>query len=226
MAARRRFFEVFYRLPSRWRRRLVRLATAKYVVGSVVLVRDADAPEPGRLLLLRQPPGRAWSLPAGLLKRNEHPAVGAVRELREETGVQVSVPDVSPMHPWALIHTNGRWIDLVFEARVPAGVALRVDGAEVYEAMWYSIDALPPLTGPTARLLAYYGIGPRAQPGAGPHPAAQQRPATQAQSAAQAPRTEPEPATQAQSGAWAPSDPPSGAQVHVAGSAAIEGRDE
>lgn len=172
-AARRRFFDAFYRLPPRWRRRLVRLATAKYVVGSVVLLHDADAPEPGRLLLLRQPPGRGWSLPAGLLKRNEHPAVGAVRELREETGVRLSAPDVSPMRPWALVHTNGRWIDLVFEARVPAGVALHVDGAEVYEAAWYGIDALPPLTGATARLLGYYGIGPQAQPSAEPQPAVQ-----------------------------------------------------
>jgi len=37
-----------------------------------------------------------------------------------------------------------------------------VDGAEVLEAAWYRLDALPPLTTPTARLLAYYGIGPYA----------------------------------------------------------------
>ncbi|HKT00195.1 MAG TPA: NUDIX hydrolase [Rugosimonospora sp.] len=162
--ARRRFFDTFYRLPSRWRRRLVRLAGVKYIVGAVTVVWDADAPEPGRLLLLRQPPDRGWSLPAGLLKRNEHPAVGAVRELFEETGVRVAATDVVAMEPWAVVHTSGRWIDLVFEARVPGDVAFAVDGGEVYEAAWHPLDALPKLTGATARLLGFYGIGPLAHP--------------------------------------------------------------
>jgi 8-oxo-dGTP diphosphatase len=160
--ARRHFYRAFYHLPGRWRRRLVRLAMAKYIVGAVVLVRDADAPDPGRLLLLRQPPGRAWSLPAGLLKRNEHPALAAVRELHEETGIRLTRDDIAAMQPWAVVHTNGRWIDLVFEARVPAGTPLRVDGGEVYEAAWFPLDSLPPLTVATGRLLGFYGIGPQA----------------------------------------------------------------
>jgi 8-oxo-dGTP pyrophosphatase MutT (NUDIX family) len=160
--ARRTFYGTFYRLPSRWRRRLVRLGTAKYVVGAVVLVRDADAAEPGRLLLLRQPPDRGWSLPAGLLKRREHPATGAVRELHEETGVRVAERDVRPLQPYAVVHPGGRWIDLVFETRVPGDVGLHVDGGEVYEARWHPLDALPRLTGATARLLGFYGIGPQA----------------------------------------------------------------
>lgn len=157
------FYSTFYRLPSRWRRRLVRLASQKYIVGGVVLVRDADRDAPDRLVLLRQPPGHGWSLPAGLLKRGEPPAVGAARELFEESGIRVSADDLIPMSPNAVVHANGRWVDMVFEARVPASVIFAVDGAEVYEAAWHRIDALPPLTPPTARLLAYYGIGPYAE---------------------------------------------------------------
>lgn len=156
------FYSTFYRLPSRWRRRLVRLASHKYIVGGVVLVRDADRDAPDRLVLLRQPPGYGWSLPAGLLKRGEQPAVGAARELFEESGIRVSADDLLPLSPNALVHPNGRWVDMVFEARVPGGVAFAVDGAEVYEAAWHRIDALPPLTPPTARLLGHYGIGPYA----------------------------------------------------------------
>jgi hypothetical protein len=62
------------------------------------------------------------------------------------------------------VHTDGRWIDLVFEAAVPADVAIRVDGAEVYEARFHPIDALPPLSRSTAELLAHFGIGPYAEP--------------------------------------------------------------
>jgi len=36
------FFALFYRLPGQWRRRLTRLGSAKWIVGAVVLVRDAD----------------------------------------------------------------------------------------------------------------------------------------------------------------------------------------
>jgi ADP-ribose pyrophosphatase YjhB (NUDIX family) len=152
-------FGLFYSLPPKVRRRLVRLGVGKYIVGAVALVRDAEAP--GRLLLLRQPPGAGWSLPAGLLRRGETPAQGCARELAEESGVRVDPADLTPATPNAVIHTRGRWVDVVFEASVPASrVRLQIDGAEVFEAAWHRIDALPPLTPPTAKLLSYYGIGP------------------------------------------------------------------
>jgi ADP-ribose pyrophosphatase YjhB (NUDIX family) len=160
-ALRRLAYRVFYGLPGPVRRRLVRLATAGYIVGAVALVRDADSPAPGRLLLLRQPRGVGWSLPAGLLKRGELPVVGCARELAEETGLDLTAADFTPAVPNAVIHPRGRWVDTVFEASVPASTAvLTVDGAEVTEAAWHRLDNLPPLTVSTARLLSYYGIGP------------------------------------------------------------------
>ncbi|HWH01622.1 MAG TPA: NUDIX hydrolase [Pilimelia sp.] len=157
-------YGVFYRIPHGLRVRLVRLAVRKYVVGAVVFVRDSAAAPPGRLLLLRQPPGRGWSLPAGLLRRREEPTVGAVRELAEETGIRLTPEDLRPAVPNAVVHAKG-WIDLVFEAEVPASdTALSVDGAEVWEAAWHPVGDLPPLSGPTARLLGRYGIGPLAGP--------------------------------------------------------------
>ncbi len=156
------FFSTFYRLPARWRRRLARLGTAKFIVGAVVLVRDADPAAPDRLVLVRQPPGRAWSLPAGLLKRGEPAEVGAARELFEETGIRVGPETLTPGQPSAVVHHDGRWIDVVFQARVPADVPLVPDGAEILDAAWHPLDGLPPLTRPTAELLATYGIGPLA----------------------------------------------------------------
>src|SRR5258705_519370 len=133
--ARSAFYRAFYRLPGRWRRRLVRVATPKFIVGGVVLVRDSEAAAPGRLLLLRQPPGYGWSLPAGLLKKGEPPVGGAARELLEETGVRGSPEDLTPAEPSAVVHHRGRGIDVGFEARVPAGGQLAVDGAEVVAAV-------------------------------------------------------------------------------------------
>lgn len=155
-------FRAFYRLPPRWRRQLVRMGSAHYIVGAVTIVRDGDAPAPGRILLLRQPPGRGWTLPGGLLNRGERPVDGAVRELAEETGIRVAVDRVRPGIPNAIVHSRGRWVDMVFETSVPSDVPLDPDEAEVHEAAWHRLDALPRLTAPTARLLAHYGIGPLA----------------------------------------------------------------
>ncbi len=153
----------FYRLPIPVRRQIVRLVVQKYVVGAVILVRDSEATTgPGRILLLKQPPGRGWGLPAGLLLRREAPVVGAARELREETGIELSPDDLTPAVPTAVVHSRG-WVDVVFHARVPASsTAVRADGAEVLEIGWYPLDDLPALTTAAARLLGHYGIGPAA----------------------------------------------------------------
>jgi ADP-ribose pyrophosphatase YjhB (NUDIX family) len=154
-------FAIFYRTPVPLRRTLIRLLVGKYIVGAVALVRDAEAGPPGRLLLLRQPPGVGWTLPAGLLRRAESPLQGCLRELAEESGLALTEDDLTPATPNAVIHHRGRWVDVVFDAAVPASTArLQVDGAEVLEAAWHRLDSLPPLTHATARLLSYYGIGP------------------------------------------------------------------
>ncbi|CCH20331.1 NUDIX hydrolase [Micromonospora lupini] len=156
------FYQAFYRLPLPVRRRLVKLAVPKYIVGAVTLVRDTEATGAGRLLMLRQPPGKGWSLPAGLLNRAEPPVVGAARELFEESGIRLPPSRLRPAAPNAIVHAKG-WVDMVFETEVPASrTELAVDGAEVFEAAWHPLDDLPKLTWPTARLLAYYDIGPLA----------------------------------------------------------------
>ena len=155
-------YGTFYRLPHPLRIKIVRMLVAKYVVGAVVFVRDAEAADPGRLLMLRQPPGRGWSLPAGLLRKREEAHEGALRELAEETGIRLAAEDLHPAVPNAVVHAKG-WVDMVFEATVPASTTeLVADGAEVLEVAWHPLDDLPRLAEPTARLLGRYGIGPLA----------------------------------------------------------------
>jgi 8-oxo-dGTP diphosphatase len=156
-------YQTFYRMPAPMRRRIVRLVVPKYLVGAVNVITDSEARGVDRLLLLRQPPGRRWGLPAGLLKKHEQPAVGAARELFEESGVRLPPDDLVPAVPNAIVHAKG-WVDMVFFGAVPASTnPLVVDGGEVLEASWFPIDELPPLTPNTAALLGIYGIGPWAQ---------------------------------------------------------------
>jgi 8-oxo-dGTP pyrophosphatase MutT (NUDIX family) len=153
-------YGVFYRLPQAWRTRVVKLITPRYVLGSVVLIFDSETEEPKRILLLRQPPGRGWTLPAGLLEKHETPIAGAIREAHEETGILLTTDQVTPALPNAVVHTKGHWVDMVFKASVPASsTELSVDGAEVWEAAWHPVDNLPKLTVATARLLEHYAVG-------------------------------------------------------------------
>ena len=155
-------YQTFYRLPLPLRRGIVRLIVPKYLVGAVAIIRDSESPDPGRLLLLRQPPGRSWGLPAGLLKKAEPPAVGAARELSEESGVVICPDDLTPAVPNAIVHAKG-WVDTVFFGTVPASTTpLVVDGGEVLEARWFALDDLPRLTPNTEVLLGIYGLGPAA----------------------------------------------------------------
>jgi 8-oxo-dGTP diphosphatase len=155
-------YQTFYRLPSSVRRRIVRMVAPRYVVGAVTIVRDSEAADPGRLLLLRQPPGRGWGLPAGLLKHRERPAAGAARELFEESGIRLEPEDLSPGVPNAIVHTVGV-VDTIWFAEVPASsTPLVVDGGEVLEAAWFPIDELPRLAYGTAALLGRFGMGPHA----------------------------------------------------------------
>jgi ADP-ribose pyrophosphatase YjhB (NUDIX family) len=157
---------VFYNLPHPMRRRIVRIATPTYTLGSVVLVMDEDREH---LLMLRQPPGRRWSLPAGLLNRNEEPAQGARRELGEETGIEADLEELAPADPCAVVHTHGRWVDNVFRlVRDPGDTQIIVDGHEVWDAAWHPVDDLPEMTRATAKLLSHYGLGPMAAEPDGP----------------------------------------------------------
>jgi 8-oxo-dGTP diphosphatase len=143
---------------------MVRLVVPKYIVGGVTLVYDSEAAAPGRLLLVRQPPGRSWGLPAGLLRKGEPPVVGAARELAEETGVVLDPARLEPAVPNAVVHPRG-WVDVVFTASVPASTTdLVADGAEVIEVGWHSVRDLPRLTAVTAYLLGLYGVGPASVP--------------------------------------------------------------
>jgi 8-oxo-dGTP pyrophosphatase MutT (NUDIX family) len=158
---RRAAYGVYYLVPPKLRRRLVRLALGRYTVGAVALVYDTD--QPGRLLLLRHPRAVGWSLPAGLLRRGERPADGCVRELAEETGLRLAVEEITPAVPNAIVDPGRVWVDTVFEARVSSSAAtFEIDGVEIAEAAWHRVDKLPALTIATARMLAHYGIGPYA----------------------------------------------------------------
>jgi ADP-ribose pyrophosphatase YjhB (NUDIX family) len=116
----------------RWR--LIRNAPCAAVVivrdGKVLLGRRAKAPFQG-----------AWEVPGGFVERGEHPVDAAVREVREELGVDVELTGLVGVY----IETSGRNEQLqitVFEGTTSAVEAVP-DPAEVIEWAWFAPDDFP-----------------------------------------------------------------------------------
>jgi 8-oxo-dGTP pyrophosphatase MutT (NUDIX family) len=85
-----------------------------------VMVRD----QRGRVLLLRRPDNDLWTIPTGAVKRGETVAEAAVRECREETGLQVEISGIvgvfsTPDH--VVAYLKG---DKVKQVRQPINICL------------------------------------------------------------------------------------------------------
>jgi ADP-ribose pyrophosphatase YjhB (NUDIX family) len=92
-----------------------------------------------RVLLVHQSYGsRRWALPGGLLEPGESPQGAAVREVREELGVDFD-PD-GLVGVYTLAGDGG--IRFVFAGRL-SGTPTAHDPAEISEVQWWGVDRLP-----------------------------------------------------------------------------------
>lgn len=103
------------------------------VICAGAVVRDAH----GRLLLVRRgrPPAKgSWTLPGGRLEPGESPAEAAAREVREETGLDVTVGELLATVPVLgyVVHDF---------AAVVTGGTLRA-GDDAADVRWVRLDEL------------------------------------------------------------------------------------
>jgi 8-oxo-dGTP pyrophosphatase MutT (NUDIX family) len=121
-------------------------AASGRVPGVVAAVRD----EAGRLLLTRRVDNGLWVLPGGRLELGETIAQAAVREVREESGIEVVVTGFAGIYtdPGHVIAYDGGEVLQEFvvclHARRVGGDA-RADECETSEVRWFSPDELPGL---------------------------------------------------------------------------------
>jgi 8-oxo-dGTP diphosphatase len=106
--------------------------------------------EVGRLLLVRQRDGDAWSTPGGAIEFDETPADAVVRETWEETGLLVSVSRIFGIYggPNFVVHyDNGdeaQYVMVAFEC-VNRGGRPRSDGEETTDVRYWAADECPKL---------------------------------------------------------------------------------
>ena len=102
-----------------------------------------------RLLMVRRADNGAWTPITGIMEPGEEPAAAAVRETREETGVEVRadrLAQVTSGHE--VTHANGDlavYLDLTFTCSYVTGEAHVADD-ESSDVRWWPLDALPPMS--------------------------------------------------------------------------------
>ncbi|MBG0561976.1 NUDIX hydrolase [Actinoplanes aureus] len=100
----------------------------------------------GRVLLNRRSDDHRWSLLSGVLEPGEQPAAGAIREVYEETAVEVAVERILAVEALELRRiANGDqvyWFEVSLACRAVGGEA-RVNDDESIDVAWFAPDAVP-----------------------------------------------------------------------------------
>ncbi|GAA1994189.1 NUDIX domain-containing protein [Isoptericola halotolerans] len=117
-----------------------------WLPGVSAVVRDGDH----RLLLGRRTDNGRWALPSGILDPGEQPAAGIVREVLEETAVEIEVVEVVGIFSTpVIVYPNGdrsAYLDTLFRAcpvSPAAARAARVADDESSEVGWFGAHELP-----------------------------------------------------------------------------------
>jgi 8-oxo-dGTP pyrophosphatase MutT (NUDIX family) len=115
------------------------------LVGVVAVVLDQDA----RVLLTLRRDTERWALIGGIVEPGEQPAIAAVREVLEETGIDAVVERlVSVISDPPAQYPNGdqvQFLTLLFVLRYVSGEAA-VSDDENLEVGWFALDDRPALT--------------------------------------------------------------------------------
>jgi len=115
----------------------------------------------GRILMQKRSDNHQWGLPGGLLELDESIQAAVLREVREETNLEVELLDflgifVNPLMRWRE-RDEAQVIGFYFTAKIVGG-SLRVNDSESTELRFFSKNDLPPIAFPDNRqaIEAYY----------------------------------------------------------------------
>lgn len=135
------------RLPAQAALYLYSLATGVQRARLVMMSEDRQI-----LLVRGWLAGGRWSLPGGGVEHGETPEETVVRELREETGMEIAMNDLQPLFNLTHIgHTEVVFLLQSKDSQLPESLPNKF---EVQEITWFSLDNLPKLEGLAERIIA------------------------------------------------------------------------
>lgn len=124
-----------------------KIGTARIFSPAVAaIIRD----ESGRILFVRSADDSLWSLPAGAIELGETPAQAVVREVYEETGLQVEARHLAGVfggkeYRWTYPDGNQvEYLICLFDCDVVGGILHPVDG-EAAELAYFAPNSRPHL---------------------------------------------------------------------------------
>ncbi len=126
--------KVWRKTPPFLRRWAMRFANFRFTVSAGAVVFRED----GRVLLLdhRFRPGSGWGVPGGFLDRGEQPEKAVRRELKEETGLDLTDVEI------LVARTVETHLEIIFVGRA-TGTPV-VSDWEIASAEWFDLAELPP----------------------------------------------------------------------------------
>jgi 8-oxo-dGTP diphosphatase len=126
---------IWRRIPKPVRRWSMRLTNTRFTVTAAGLVFN----DRGEILLLKHlfRPGSGWGLPGGFIEAGEQPREALLRELREETGLELEQIEIFETRAFK----RPKQIEIVF--RCYAAGEARPQSMEVDRAVWFPPSSLP-----------------------------------------------------------------------------------
>lgn len=121
------------RIP-RWARKfLTRMYQKKFTASAGVVILNSK----GEILLLDHQirPGSGWGIPGGFIDRGEQPEGGAIREVLEETTLELDSVQLVDFR------TRDTHIEFLYRARSDG--TPEIDGREILGFRWFKPDSLP-----------------------------------------------------------------------------------
>ena len=108
----------------------------------LIIVRDGHFMA---LLRAREPRAGLWELPGGFCDGAEHPADAAVREAREELGVEIELGALVGMYVGSYDYQDETLpvLDCIYLASLAPDAEITLDRDEAAELTWFPIDAPP-----------------------------------------------------------------------------------
>jgi ADP-ribose pyrophosphatase YjhB (NUDIX family) len=119
---------------------------------TAVVIRDQQ------VLLIRRADNHAWTPVTGIVEPGEDPADCAVREVLEESGIEVVARRLAWVHVTRLVvHANGdqaQYLDHVFRMDWRGGEPFPADD-ESLEARWFDLAEMPDISDDMHRRIEY-----------------------------------------------------------------------